>query len=184
MPGQPILPDQTEGAGRNDLPEDAYLLPAPTVAMGTALGTDLEPSNGQLTFGSAGWFAYRPATDFHGMDSFTYKVFDGIAWSDPANVLIEVLAELQIPGDATGDGLVNEADSARLASNWGESGVDWSKGDFDGDGVVGPNDASILAANWGYGTEQSGESSAVPEPGMMVLLLGGLAGLLGFRRRK
>jgi len=66
-----------------------------------------------------------------------------------------------IPGDATADGLVNEADAAVLADCWGLGGADWSMGDFDGDGWVGPADASILAAHW----------SPVPEPAAMVLLM-------------
>jgi len=84
-----------------------------------------------------------------------------------------------VPGDATGDGTVNHEDAAALAARWGQSG-DWADGDFDCDGVIGPVDASILAANWGgYATS---ESTTVPEPSLLVMLLISAAMLLVRRR--
>jgi len=75
----------------------------------------------------------------------------------------------RVPGDADGDGRVDEADAATLAHHWGQYG-DWSDGDFDDDGIVGPADAAILAANWGYGTgEETGPT--VPEPSCVLMLL-------------
>jgi len=80
-----------------------------------------------------------------------------------------------VPGDATGDGIVDARDAAVMAANWGLGDAVWAMGDFDGDDVVGPGDATILAANWGYGL---GESAApppltpVPEPSVWLLLLG------------
>ena len=88
-------------------------------------------------------------------------------------------APVEIPGDATGDGMVNEADSQILAANWGTGHATRAMGDFNGDTVVGPADASIMAADWGHGTS---ESIAVPEPSALVLLLG-LPLLLLIRRR-
>ncbi len=54
-----------------------------------------------------------------------------------------------LPGDATGDGYVDEQDSAVLASHWGQtvSGAALH-GDFNDDGLVDFIDACILAANW------------------------------------
>ncbi|HBO42429.1 MAG TPA: hypothetical protein DD670_00510, partial [Planctomycetaceae bacterium] len=82
-----------------------------------------------------------------------------------------------IPGDADGNGIVNDADAKRLAENWGATVLNdtyatwWEMGDFNGDNVVNAADASILAANWGWGT--SGEATAsVPEPGVLALLIG------------
>ncbi len=60
-----------------------------------------------------------------------------------------------IPGDANGDGLVDENDIQIMAQNWYAEYATWEMGDFNGDGMVGPADASILAANWGYAFEES-----------------------------
>jgi len=98
----------------------------------------------------------------------------------------ETLAFQLIPGDATGEGVVDAADAAILADNWGHSGAVWEMGDFDDDGVVGPADAAILAAHWcpGTGAEQADPSGAVPEPATITLLLGlGLVVALPRNRR-
>ncbi len=96
------------------------------------------------------------------------------------SVTLEVLSLTdRVPGDASGDGLVDESDASILADHCGESGMEWGDGDFTGDGKVGPADAAILAANWGYGAE----SNAVPEPSTHVLLFLGAVGVL-FRRRR
>ncbi|MBN1589600.1 MAG: PEP-CTERM sorting domain-containing protein [Pirellulales bacterium] len=94
------------------------------------------------------------------------------------------LSSAHIPGDATGNGIVDDEDAQRLATNWGTNGseIGWSQGDFDGDNIVGPKDASIMAANWGFGT--GGEASAVPEPSTLVLMLGTLCLLLARRRSR
>ena len=63
-----------------------------TTAAGRTKGAVVvsEPKNGELTPYANGAFVYRPAADFHGDDSFTYRVFDGEAFSDPAIVSISV----------------------------------------------------------------------------------------------
>jgi large repetitive protein len=48
------------------------------------------PSNGTLSLNSDGTFTYHPSANFNGVDSFTYKAFDGVAYSDPATVTITV----------------------------------------------------------------------------------------------
>jgi len=74
----------------------------------------------------------------------------------------------QIPGDANGDGVVDELDAQIVAGNWGTSTTYGAlDADFDGDGIVGPADAAILAAHWGYGTS---EATGVPEPSTLALL--------------
>ena len=85
-----------------------------------------------------------------------------------------------LPGDANGDGMVNEADSRILAENWGRTGLTWGHGDFDRDGRVGPTDAAILAANWGQNVGET--ASTVPEPGLFVLMASLLP--LVLRRRR
>ncbi len=86
-------------------------------------------------------------------------------------------------GDFNDDGRVNDIDATLLAGNWQMTltplVITWSDGDFNGDGRVNDLDATLLAANWG-----SGAGQAVPEPWMVVGLLGlWLAGILGWGRR-
>jgi len=88
-----------------------------------------------------------------------------------------------IPGDANGDCWVNELDAERLAANWGrtvEPG-DRFHGDFTGDGRVNAMDAALLTANW---EGIPWEATAVPEPGTIVMLLAGAAGLAVCNRRR
>ena len=59
-----------------------------------------------------------------------------------------------IPGDATYDGVVNLADLAKLATNFGQAtangdDVRWQSGDFTNDGVVNLADLAKLATNFG-----------------------------------
>jgi hypothetical protein len=57
-------------------------------ALSVALIDDV--AHGSLTLNADGSFAYVPATDFVGTDSFTYEVNDGDAASNDATVTIEV----------------------------------------------------------------------------------------------
>lgn len=74
-----------------------------------------------------------------------------------------------MPGDANGDGAVDEDDAVILAAHWGQTDwATWSDGDFNRDGKVNAADASILAANWG---NHARDAEGVPEPGATVLIL-------------
>ncbi|MGD9128827.1 MAG: PEP-CTERM sorting domain-containing protein [Planctomycetia bacterium] len=53
-------------------------------------------------------------------------------------------------------------------------------GDFNRDGKIDASDATILAGNWQAGTN----STAVPEPSTVVLLVTLLGGVLIYARRK
>ena len=48
------------------------------------------PSHGTLTLNADGSFSYEPATGFIGIDTFTYKAFDGESYSEEATVTIHV----------------------------------------------------------------------------------------------
>jgi VCBS repeat-containing protein len=48
------------------------------------------PAHGALTLHADGSFLYTPATDFHGLDHFTYRASDGVADSTEATVTITV----------------------------------------------------------------------------------------------
>jgi len=50
------------------------------------------PMNGTLAFNADGSFVYTPATNFTGLDAFTYQVTDGSQTSSVATVAITVLA--------------------------------------------------------------------------------------------
>ncbi|HLA84890.1 MAG TPA: LamG-like jellyroll fold domain-containing protein [Thermoguttaceae bacterium] len=90
-----------------------------------------------------------------------------------------------LPGDATHDGQVNEADATRIAQHWGATALGggltwWEMGDFNGDHAVNARDASILAANWGSSLS---ESNPVPEPSLLGLWSVGIL-LSSLRRRR
>ena len=75
--------------------------------------------------------------------------------------------EVNRPGDANGDGMVDEDDAAALAANWlTQSGATWTMGDFNGDEKVDDADATIMANNWHYGVP----TQVVPEPSAFALL--------------
>jgi len=83
------------------------------------------------------------------------------------------------PGAATGDGQVDAADAAVLATHWLQGTSQGAReGDFNKDGRVDDLDASILAAHWQYTAGQT----VVPEPSATALVVLGAA-VLGARRR-
>lgn len=83
-----------------------------------------------------------------------------------------------LDGDLNGDGAVNSADLDIVRGNWGQSVSGAANGDPSGDGAVGSADLDIVRANWG----RTAAASAIPEPGMIALLVA-LAGICAFRRR-
>ncbi len=93
---------------------------------------------------------------------------------------IEAIYAALVPGDANIDGHVDVTDLGILATNYGvTSGMEWGDGDFTGDGAVDVSDLGILATN--YGTVPPALS--VPEPSMLVALLGLAIGAMVVRRR-
>jgi hypothetical protein len=85
-------------------------------------------------------------------------------------------------GDANCDGLVTIEDYSALTTAYGGPGT-WQDGDFTCDGMVTIEDYSICICNYGnHEGDLGGGVEGVPEPGSLVLILGGLAGRLGRRK--
>ena len=94
---------------------------------------------------------------------------------DPPRLILETIAgNGLLPGDANGDNTVDDKDATIMATNWLATAATWAMGDFDNDGTVGKSDATALADNWLRSIDASTQAT-VPEPGIVVLLLGGLA---------
>jgi len=51
-----------------------------------------DPAHGTVTLNPTGSFVYTPAPNYYGADSFTYRAFDGLAYSAPATVSIDVVS--------------------------------------------------------------------------------------------
>jgi hypothetical protein len=86
-------------------------------------------------------------------------------------------------GDANDDGVVDDRDASILGAHWRQtSGANWEDGDFNNDRAVDDRDAAILAAHWNAGPTE--EESTVPEPSVLVLLLGAAAAWLARERRR
>lgn len=55
------------------------------------------PSHGTLVFNANGSFTYTPAKDFHGTDTFTYRAYNGTAYSSYATARITVTSVVDPP---------------------------------------------------------------------------------------
>ena len=65
-------------------------------------------SNGSLSLSADGSFTYTPATNFNGQDTFTYRVNDGILYSEPALVTITVNPAIDPPTAVDDSATTNE----------------------------------------------------------------------------
>jgi len=89
-------------------------------------------------------------------------------------------------GDVDLDGDVEFSDLSNLLDNWG-IGTTWGEGDTDFSGDVVFADLSNLLDNWGTPLELPAASTGigvVPEPGTLMMLIAGMAGLLIYRKRR
>ena len=94
-------------------------------------------------------------------------------------LVLQIDGGAALEGDLNDDGLVGSGDLDIVRANWGQS-VDPGCllcGDPSGDGSVGSADLDIVRANWG-----STSAAAVPEPSVVVLLLGFAAWIVRRRR--
>ena len=111
-------------------------------------------------------------------DSFWYTHPDGVdvggnkfaesLGNAAGTFLSQYVSSPAIPGDANGDGHVDAQDASILASHGRERGRRRRRRGLQWGRSINAADASILAANWGHGTSETG---AVPEPGVIALLL-------------
>ena len=104
---------------------------------------------------------------------------------DDVNVWIQELARSWV-GDANLDGEFNSSDLVTVLSS-GAYEVNvaavWSTGDFNGDGFANSSDLVAALSDGGYELGPRAATAAVPEPAG-IALLGWVAGIMGFRRRK
>ncbi|HEY6169749.1 MAG TPA: Ig-like domain-containing protein, partial [Verrucomicrobiae bacterium] len=101
------------------------------------------PAHGTLTLNTNGSFIYRPATNYNGPDSFTYKANDGLADSAPVTVSITVNPVNDPPVAANDAYSVNEDTLLTVAA----AGVLANDSDVDGDPLT-----AILVAAPAHGT--------------------------------
>ncbi len=66
-----------------------------------------------------------------------------------------------LPGDANGDGVVDDRDLNIVLGNWGSSSATWSDGDFDANGVVDDRDLNVLLGAWGNTAASDGGDEPV-----------------------
>jgi len=77
----------------------AGVLPNDSDADGDAFTAVLlaDVSHGTLTLQADGSFSYLPAPDFNGVDTFTYRAFDGALYSDPTVVTLNIAPVADAP---------------------------------------------------------------------------------------
>jgi VCBS repeat-containing protein len=66
------------------------------------------PVHGSLSFGSNGQYLYSPDANYHGSDSFTFKVNDGTADSNIATISLNVSSVNDAPSNSGGFSSTNE----------------------------------------------------------------------------
>ncbi|MDO0978185.1 beta strand repeat-containing protein, partial [Mycolicibacterium frederiksbergense] len=118
-------------AAVNDAPvtaNDTFTTDEDTVLTGNVLTNDSDvdgntltatlvdgPTNGTLTLNPDGSFTYTPATNYNGLDSFTYTASDGTVTSSVATVSITVSSVNDVP--ATVDDSFSTDEDAVLTGN-------------------------------------------------------------------
>jgi hypothetical protein len=151
--------EEAGGAGKPALAE-AYLLGSSTI------GASQVVSLGK---------GFDPAVDAEDL-VFTYLTDDGKVVDGRVQYATSVA-----PGDADASGAVDAADYIALKQGFGKaSGAKFREGDFDRDGNVDGADLAILTTNFG----QVGAGATIPEPGSILVLTSGAAGLAMRRRRR
>jgi len=131
---------------------------------------DLDIANANLNSNDAHW----GMGDVTGGGVNDWGGLDGIVDAHDIPLITAALGG-GIEGDLNVDGSVNSGDLDLVRANWGRSdassGLD---GDANGDGYVNSSDLDIIRSNWG----NSAPASAVPEPGLAMLVAAGLLALM------
>ncbi|MBM4046068.1 MAG: tandem-95 repeat protein, partial [Planctomycetes bacterium] len=103
-----------------------------TVAVPGVLGNDLDvegdtlstllvglASSGTLALNADGSFSYAPNASFNGVDSFSYRAYDGLAYSDVVAVTITVTAVNDAPSfTASNPPAINEDAGLQTIAGW------------------------------------------------------------------
>jgi len=108
-----------------------------------------------------GWINFGPHAGNARWDSLAHRA-RGYVWSENAgwiNLDDSVRLICSIPGDSSGDGVVNVADFNIMAASFGTAGNPrFRSGDCNGDGTVNVIDFNLLAGNFGAACPSSVES--------------------------
>lgn len=110
----------------------------------------------------------------------------GTGLTDGYEVWVTRADGIEAPGDCNLDGMVDGGDLAIMATHWNDTDAGWGFGDFTGEGVVDGADLALMASNWNYGPvdgeitafEDAAAAYGLPEPGVLLLLLGASPALL------
>tara|TARA_Y100000588_G_C14233412_1_gene916229 strand:+ start:195 stop:1607 length:1413 start_codon:yes stop_codon:yes gene_type:complete len=145
----------------------------------TALGN--EPATLEKNFGQA----YR-SSEFGGANPSP----EDLATRPILVVEFEPMA-IRLPGDASGDGIMDVVDLGIVGANFNLMGVEFGDGDFNDDGVVDVADLAIVGANWSAAKGSSnlqthylsGADQTVPEPTSMAVMALGSVLLLRLNRQ-
>jgi VCBS repeat-containing protein len=122
------------------------------------------PLYGTLSLAPDGALIYTPGQDFHGIDSFTYRAFDGIDYSDDATAIITVnpINDLPLAADDRYDA-IKDTPLTIAAGN----GLLANDSDIDGDNLQ-----SIRTGDAAHGTlevQADGSFTYTPELGFVGL---------------
>jgi VCBS repeat-containing protein len=105
------------------------------------------PSHGTLSLASNGSFTYTPTTSYTGTDSFTYRAYDGQAYSNTATVTITINASSSgnTPPIAVDNTYYTSEDA--ILTRYNSGGVLSNDTDADGDSLT-----AILVTNTSHGS--------------------------------